>query len=213
MNLALWKYSFEVASKELELVIKKKQALDNLFNLSKISESTFNYLNNDLNDAITEAETHQKNLADRIAARATELENQLKSLELLLANSEIHYSAGEIGEELYTNQSNAITLGLEATQLELIDIKAALSNFISEVETPTTPSTPSETDYEEEEIAETVDVITDEPVTEEVDVFYEEPTDKIVESLTEESTEEMEEEATEGAVSEENSSSDETLAY
>lgn len=211
--MALWKYSFEVASKELELIIKKKQALDNLFNLGKISESTFNYLNNDLNEAITEAETHQKNLADKIAARAIELENQLKSLELLLANSEIHYSAGEIDEELYTNQSNAINLGLEATQLELIDIKASLSNFISEVEAPSTLSTPSETDYDEEEIAETVDVITDEPVTEEADVFYEEPTDEIAELLTDESTEEMEEDAPEGAVSEENSSSDETLVY
>ena len=212
MNLALWKYSFEVASKELELVIKKKQALDNLFNLGKISQSTFNYLNNDLTEAITEAETHQKNLADKIASRATELENQLKSLELLLANLEIHYSAEEVDEELYTNQSKAITLGLEATQLELIDIKAALSNFISEVEAPLAPSTPSETDYEEE-IEETEDIITEEPVAEEVDVFYAEPTEEIVESLTEESTEEMEEEATEEAVSEENSSSDETLVY
>ena len=194
--MALWKYSLEVVSRELELVKKKKQALDNLFNTDKISQSTYDYINKDLTDAITETETHQKTLADKITARANELENQLKSLEVFLANLEMHYSAGEIDEEMYKHQGNAINLGIEATKQELMDIKDALSKFISEAETPPTPPAPNEAVYEEEEIEEPVEVIA------------EEPTEEMVEAPGT-----VGDEAPVGTVSEETSAYEETLAY
>lgn len=151
--MVLWKYSLEVANRELELIKKKKQALDNMFNTGQISQSTYDYLNKDITDALSEIEIHQKSLADKITARANELEKQLNTLEVFLANLEIHYSAGEIGEELYNSQGNAISLGIESTKEELMNLKDSLSEFISEVET--SPESNND-EYKKEE--ETMDV-------------------------------------------------------
>lgn len=167
--MALWKYSLEVTNRELELVKKKKQALDNLFTMSKISQTTYDYLNKDLTEAITEVETHQKTLADKITARANELENQLKSLELFFANLEIHFTAGEIDEELYKQQGNAVNLGIEATKQELINISGALGEFISEAETLLTPSESTEDVSEEEKIEEQAELTFEESQEESVE--------------------------------------------
>ena len=147
---------------------KKKQALDSLFNTSKISQSTFDYINKDLTDAIIEIETHRKTLADKITARANELENQLKSLEMSLANLEIHFVAGEIGEDPYKYQRNAIDLGLEATKQELSDSKEVLGKLISEAEIPAPPVPPATTE-EEIEIEEQVEESVEEPTEERVE--------------------------------------------
>ena len=164
--MALWKYSLEVTNIELELVKKKKQALDNLYTGSKISQTTYDYLNKDLVEAIKEIESHQKTLADKITARANELEKQLKSLEMFFANLEIHFTAGEIDEELYKQQGNAVTLGIEATKQELMNISDALGEFISEAETLLPPSASTEDVSEEEKIEEQAELNFEETIEE-----------------------------------------------
>lgn len=131
-KLISWKYSFEIARKELEMVKKKKQALDGLLNEGKISQSTYGYLNREVTDALTAIEADQKVLTEKMTGRATELEKQVKSLEMFLANLEIHHATGEIDDESYEHQNGAISLGLEATKQELSDIKEALVNLIPE---------------------------------------------------------------------------------
>ena len=139
-----------------------------MFNAGKISQSTFDYLNKDLAEAITEIESEQKKLADRITSRANDLERQLKSLEIFLANLEIHYAAGEIVEEAYKHQGNAIALGLEATKQELNNIKGALLQLIPEAApaapapmAPPTPPTPTEAVREEEKVEKPAEVTTE----------------------------------------------------
>jgi SMC interacting uncharacterized protein involved in chromosome segregation len=127
-----WKYSFETAVKELGMVKKKKQALDGLLNSGKISPSTYEQLNKEITNAITAIEADQKALTEKMTARANELEKQIKSLEIFLADLEIHKAAGEIDEQAYGHQGNAISLGLEATKQELNDIKEALVKLIPE---------------------------------------------------------------------------------
>lgn len=150
-----WKYSFDVLRRELELVKKKKEALDSLFNAGRISRSTFDYLNKDLAEAITGVEGDQKKLTGKMASRANELDSQLKSLEIFLANLEIHYAAGEIGEEAYKHQGNAIALGLEATKQELKNIKGALIQLIPKeapISLAPAPPTPTEAVHAEEKV-------------------------------------------------------------
>ena len=52
-----------------------------------------------------------------------ELENQIRTLETLLANYEIQHVAGEIDEEIYQQEINLLTTGLETTRNELNIIK------------------------------------------------------------------------------------------
>jgi chromosome segregation ATPase len=151
--MSLWKYSFGLASKELEVTKKKKKALDNLFESDKISQSTYNYLDTELTKAISELEEHLKSLKDRMTSRTQELERQVSTLELFLASLEIHHAAGDVDDETYEKQNNAILLGLEATKQELDEIEAS-SKIISQPGKPSAALGESEepaADVEEEE--------------------------------------------------------------
>ena len=130
--MSSWRYSSELVSRELDLAKKKKKALDDLYAAGKISQSTYEYIEKDLTEVIIDLEAHLKTLIDKMKTRAEELEKQMKSLEIFLANLEMHYVAGEIDEETYANQNKAITLGLNATKQELETIRDILSKIAPE---------------------------------------------------------------------------------
>lgn len=123
----MWKNSYEMANRELELVTKKRQALDELLATDRISQSTFETLERELTDAFSGLESYHKSLIEKIKARTGDLERQINTLELFLANLEIHHAAGEIDNESYNRQSQAITLGLGATKEELNEIRSLLA--------------------------------------------------------------------------------------
>ncbi len=140
-----WKYSFEEISKDLELAKKKKQALEDLLNAGKISESTYESLDKDISSTISEIEKRQNVLAEKMKSKLTELERQISTLEMFLANSEIQHVAGEIDDELHERESNAFGLGLDALKQQLDSIKGIVGDIMPEVVTPTPPSEPVET--------------------------------------------------------------------
>jgi len=125
-DLSLWKYSYELTTRELELTKKKKNALDNLFTSNKISQSTYDGLQLELVENIDDLESHLKSLKDKMTIRFQELENQISTLELFLASLEIHHAAGDLADEMYEQQNNAILLGIEATRAEIDEIKSSL---------------------------------------------------------------------------------------
>ena len=157
-NLSLWRYSSELVSRELDLAKKKKKALDDLYAAGKISQSTYEYIEKDLTEVIIDLEAHLKTLIDKMKTRAEELEKQMKSLEIFLANLEMHYVAGEIDEETYANQNKAITLGLNATKQELETIRDVLSKIAPEKPTeeekpePVVEEKPTEEKEEEQQL-------------------------------------------------------------
>jgi hypothetical protein len=131
-NLVLWKPFLEILSSEKEIIQKKREALEKLFNNSRISQFTYNYINKELKDAAIEIESRQRVLTEKMVLRAKQLEEQIKTLERFLADLEMHHTAGEIEEQPYTHQGNAITLGLKATKRELNILKEALIQLIPE---------------------------------------------------------------------------------
>ena len=178
LNLSLWKYSFELIGKELEVTKKKKQALENLFAEGKISQSTYEYLKSEIAKAISELESNLNRLKEKMATRAQELESQLSSLELLLASLEIHHAAGDISDEIYEKENKAILLGLEATKRELNDIRSSLQGPPAEVagEEPTATQEKEVSEREEQP---------SEPQTEQAVITYEESQAKEQESEAE----------------------------
>jgi hypothetical protein len=131
-KLISWKHSFEKISKDLELAKKKKQTLDNLFNTGRISQATHDSLDTELSKAIAETEARQKELAGQMSSKIAELEEQVSTLEMLLASSEIQYVAGEIDDELHTHESKAFGLGLEATKQELNAIRNIIADIMQD---------------------------------------------------------------------------------
>jgi hypothetical protein len=129
ISLSSWKYSFEIVNRELDLTKKKREALDDLFESKRISETTHQYLEKELTAAIIDLEAHQKTLLDKMDSRNLELENQVNSLEIFLANLEIHHVTGEIDEETYEKQNSAIMLGLSATKDEIATIRNSINKI------------------------------------------------------------------------------------
>lgn len=179
-----WEYSFEKISKDLELAKKKKQALDDLFGTGKISQFTYDSFNKGLTDTIAEIETHRKALAEKMTSKIAELEQQVNTLEMFLANAEILYAAGEIDDELHTRESNAFTQGLEATKQELEVIKEVVANLMPEKMELTLPPAPGEiveAPSVEEVLEETPEIPTEVPIEAPVEAQVEVETENISE--------------------------------
>lgn len=143
--MVTWKESFDRISTELGVTDRKKQALENLHSGGRVSQFAFECLNKELADETAEIETRRKVLVEKMTGKLNELEEQRMALELFLANTEMAYAAGEIGDEIHAKESSAIDLGLEATKQELGWIKDAIVQLVpKEIETSAPTATPAE---------------------------------------------------------------------
>lgn len=130
-----WRHSFRRLQEEYEVAVKKKEALDGLLNAGKISSATYEIFDKEIADSINETGKQQRALVARMDAKALELENQTKTLEVLLANFEIQHVTGEIDDQIYQRQTELLTVGLDTMKLELSNVKdamTALSNDFAE---------------------------------------------------------------------------------
>jgi hypothetical protein len=128
-NLISWKHSFKTLSEEYEMARKKKQALDNLLDLGRISQSTYDSFNEEIQEAITEIERQQQALQNKMNTRTGELEGQIKTLEMLLANFEIQHVTGEVDDEVYQRQVDLLSIGLENSRKELETVREAVDHL------------------------------------------------------------------------------------
>src|SRR3989304_2998330 len=136
LKLISWKHSFKRLNEEYEIAKKKKQALDNLYTSGRISQSTRDSFNNDIDAAINEIEKQQKDLLAKMELKVTELQGQIKTLEMLLANYEIQHVVGEIDEDTYQHEITLLGNGLETAKHELDVIKEAAVQLCSPVQVP-----------------------------------------------------------------------------
>jgi hypothetical protein len=127
--LISWKHSFKRLNEEYELANKKKNALDNLYAAGRISQSTRDSFNNDIVAAITDIEKQQKDLLAKMETKVNELQSQIKTLEMLLANYEIQHVVGEIDEDTYQHEITLLGTGLETTKRELDTIREAATQL------------------------------------------------------------------------------------
>jgi hypothetical protein len=131
LKLISWKHSFKKLNEENEMAKKKKQALDNLLNTGRISQSTYDLFNNEIDEAIAEIERQQKALLEKMNSKMEELEEQIKTLERLLANFEIQHVTGEVDEEVYQNEMGILSMGIETAKHELDVVREAVNQLSS----------------------------------------------------------------------------------
>jgi len=137
--LISWKHSLKELKEEYETAKKKKIALDNLMDTGKISQATHDMFSVEIAEAITEIERQQKALFQKMNAKMIELKEQIRTLEILLANFEIQHVIGEVNEETYQRETTVLSTGLENTRKELDLVKQAVEtlssgNVIAELE-------------------------------------------------------------------------------
>ena len=149
-----WKESFEKINSELELVRKKKEALENLLNSGRISQSTYEYYSKELEEAEKEIENRRKALIEKINLKMENLEKQLQVLEMLFADVEISHAVGELDDETYTRQRDTLAAGLDFARRELDSLK----EFTLNLETPSVEQAAEQAVVEaEEQVAEVTD--------------------------------------------------------
>lgn len=179
LKLISWKHSFESLAEEFEMTKKKKEALDNLLDAGKISQSTYDSFNDKIDEAVAEIERRQRALLDKMNSKVGELEDHTKTLEMLLANFEIKHVIGEIDEEVYQREISLLSTGIEVARQELGTAKEAINQLSSSLPIPPTdivvpqevePQTAEGVEAPEPEIAsveETVSVVESEETPEE----------------------------------------------
>lgn len=131
LKLISWKHSFRKLNEENEMAKKKKQALDNLLNTGRISQSTYDLFNNEIDEGIAEIERQQKGLLEKMNSKMEELEAQIKTLEMLLANFEIQHVTGEVDEEVYQSEIGILSMGIETAKHELDVVREAVNQLSS----------------------------------------------------------------------------------
>jgi len=128
-KLISWKHTFKRLNEEYEIAQKKKNALDNLCASGKISQSTCDSFTVEITNAINEIEKQRHELAEKMNSRTQNLEGQIKTLEMLLANYEIQHVVGEIEEDIYNREITLLTNSLETTRNELCVMKDAINQL------------------------------------------------------------------------------------
>ena len=141
-----WKHSFKRLNEEYEIANKKKQALDKLFETGRISQTTRDSFNDEIDAAVAEIEKQQKELLAKMQFKMGSLETQIKTLEMLLANYEIQHVVGEIEEEAYQRETTVLSTGLETAKHELDVIIEAINQICP----PTTPEAAASSPQESE---------------------------------------------------------------
>lgn len=117
---------------------KKREALDNLLSNGRISQSTYDVFNGEIDEAIAEIERQQKALLEKMNSKMAELEEQIKTLEMLLANFEIQHVTGEVDEEVYQHEINILSVGIETAKHELETVKEAVNQLSNGAPLPPT---------------------------------------------------------------------------
>jgi hypothetical protein len=122
---------------EYEVARKKKRALDTLLETGRISQSTHDLFSIEIAESMTDIERQQKAMTDKMNAKIVELEEQVKTLEILLANFEIQHVTGEVDDEVYQREISVLSMGLETSKDELDAMKNATEqlsrgNFLEE---------------------------------------------------------------------------------
>ncbi|MEM3578420.1 MAG: CdvA-like protein [Candidatus Bathyarchaeia archaeon] len=166
-----WKHSFKRLNEEYAISKKKRQALDNLLGAGKISRQTYDLFNEEISQAMAEIEKQQKALLEKMNLKVNELEGQVKTLEMLLANFEIQHVTGEVDDETYQREIGVLSVGLETARNELNIIKEAMNQISSGIEIPEANviqnvSEPAPTPAQQQEAKVEVDVVeakTEEP--------------------------------------------------
>lgn len=121
--------SFETILKNTESIRRQKQALENLLKDDRISQDTYGQLIKGIENRLAEIEMQKEALANETASRIDELKNLIELLELRLADTQVHYSAGRTDEESFEYERTVYTLGLESMRREMQNLRNALKRL------------------------------------------------------------------------------------
>lgn len=105
-----------------------------MLDTGKISQTTHSLFTREIDDALAEIENQRKALLGKMSAKTMELEEHVRTLEILLANFEIQHVVGEVDDETYNRQTDILSAGLETAKKELGAVQDAVNQLSNDEE-------------------------------------------------------------------------------
>lgn len=131
IRIPTWRVEVEDFHKEADAVQQRLIALDELLDAGEITQSLYDELRKDHESIMKSLEDRKKGLIESLKRKASDLDQQLKSLERILATTKMLHRAGQISESTYKVSIEYIIQGLSHVKAEKKDLEAHLNELLS----------------------------------------------------------------------------------
>jgi hypothetical protein len=128
-----WELEAEALKKQFDLIVRRIKALDELRRNGDMDGTIFEDLHQQHSNTIEELKEQRDVLLDSLQERTDKINNQIKELEIFLANSKMQHQSGEIDDEAYQIAYEAVNQGLNKAISEKNYLKE-LADFLKNVE-------------------------------------------------------------------------------
>jgi hypothetical protein len=123
-KLLMWKQSFSRLNEEYGLAMKKRQALGNLLEMGKISQTTHSLFTREIDDAVAEIESQRKALLEKMSSKAMELEGHMEILSGGLESakkelSDFQYAVNQLSSDEVTVQQETEAVETQPSEPEV----------------------------------------------------------------------------------------------
>ncbi|MEM2405669.1 MAG: CdvA-like protein, partial [Candidatus Methanomethylicia archaeon] len=119
----LWIKEFEKVVESIKTSNRRLQTLIELMKSKRISQLTFEYLKRSYESEAKSIEERRRSLLDRLRNYLNEIDQQIKSIEKRIVSIEERYTVGEIDEESYKKQIEALQTILQGVTEEFESVK------------------------------------------------------------------------------------------
>jgi len=129
-----WRIEAIQIQKEFELASRRVRALDELNKSGELQGEIYTNLKEQHESVVEDVKGRRQGLISSLEERLTDLNNQVRELQTLLANNKMLHTSKEIEDYAYQIASEAIRSGLERTLTEKKDMEEVVDH-LSKLET------------------------------------------------------------------------------
>ncbi len=126
-----WAIEAEELTRELDLLRRRDQALNELIVSGDVNEAMYKQLKEQFRQARDDLLKISDGAIQKLAERAQMLDEKVKVIQSLMANNKMHYTSGEIAEEGYNLANESIQNGLRHFLSEKKSIDEQINGLIA----------------------------------------------------------------------------------
>ena len=127
-----WEFEANNLKQQYDLISRRTRALDELYRNGSLDKAIYEELRSQHISTIDELEEQKQILIESLRTRGEKLENQIRELEIFLANCKMQHSSGEIDSSSYDLSYEAVDNGFKKVLSEKSYLKE-IENFLNEV--------------------------------------------------------------------------------
>ncbi len=127
-----WEFEANNLKQQYDLISRRTRALDELYRNGSLDKAIYEELRSQHISTIDELEEQKQILIESLRTRGEKLENQIRELEIFLANCKMQHSSGEIDSNSYDLSYEAVDNGFKKVLSEKSYLKE-IENFLNEV--------------------------------------------------------------------------------